>query len=238
MAGSAWFGVIALATSKGGVGKSTLARGLAAHWFALGRKPALIDADPTATLSKRHNPQGKLGAVPVIAEPEELVAEVIGRLRVQHTPVIVDTAGFRNRTTISALVAADLAIIPLKPAAEDLDCAIATYDLIREINETPERQEHPIRVAMILTMTMHGTVIARHVRTQLEAAGYPLLQAEMPHRVAYPEAGIEGLSPGVTDPDGAAARDITAIVHELMNLGTQKLMESPDHEITKKLATA
>ena len=54
--------------------------------------------------------------------------------------MIVDTAGFRNRTTVSALVAADLAIIPLKPAAEDLDCAIATIDLIREINETPERR--------------------------------------------------------------------------------------------------
>ena len=234
MAGSAWFDVIALATSKGGVGKSTLARGLAAHWFALGRKPALIDADPTATLSKRYNPQGKLGAVPVIAEPEELVAEVIEKLRARHTPVIVDTAGFRNRTTISALVAADLAIIPLKPAAEDLDCAVATYDLIREINETPERSGHPIRTAMILTMTMRGTVIARHVRNQLEAAGYPLLQAEMPHRVAYPEAGIEGLSPSVTDPDGAAARDIAAIVHELLDLENHEIMKSSEHEVTKR----
>jgi len=238
MADSAWFDVIALATSKGGVGKSTLARGLAAHWFVLGRKPALIDADPTATLSKRYNPEGKLGAVPVIAEPEELVTQVIEQLCAQHTPVIVDTAGFRNRTTISALVAADLAIIPLKPAAEDLDCAIATFDLIREINETPERSGHPIRTAMILTMTMRGTVIARHVRSQLEAAGYPLLQAEMPHRVAYPEAGIEGLSPGVTDPDGAAARDIAAIVHELLDLKKHDFMKSSDHEVMRKVVGA
>jgi chromosome partitioning protein len=238
MADSAWHDVIAFATSKGGVGKSTLARGLAAHWFALGRKPALIDADPTATLSKRYNPQGPLGAVPVIAEPEELVAEVIDKLRARHTPVIVDTAGFRNRTTISALVAADLAIIPLKPAAEDLDCAVATFELIREINETPERSGHPIRTAMILTMTMRGTVIARHVRSQLEAAGYPLLQAEMPHRVAYPEAGIEGLSPGVTDPDGAAARDIAAIVHELLNSENHEFMKSADEEVIKKVVGA
>jgi chromosome partitioning protein len=238
MADQSWYDVIALATSKGGAGKSTLARGLAAHWFAVGRKPALIDADPTATLSKRYNPQGKLGAVPVIAEPEELVSQVIAELRAQHTPVIVDTAGFRNRTTISALVAADLAIIPLKPAAEDLDCAIATYDLIREINDTPERQGNPIRTAMVLTMTMRGTVIARHVRNQLAAVGYPLLQAEMSHRVAYPEAAIEGLSPCVTDPDGAAARDIAAIVHELMNLENKELLESADHEIMAKVASA
>ena len=49
------FGVITLATSKGGAGKSTLARSLAAHWLTVGHKPALIDADhnghwPTGTI--------------------------------------------------------------------------------------------------------------------------------------------------------------------------------------------
>jgi hypothetical protein len=39
------FGVITLATSKGGVGKSSLARSLAAHWFNVGHKPALVDGD-------------------------------------------------------------------------------------------------------------------------------------------------------------------------------------------------
>jgi hypothetical protein len=49
------------------------------------------------------------------------------------------------------------------------------------------------------------------VREQLGEAGYPLLKGEMLNRVAYPEAGIEGLSPSITDPDGAAARDIVAM---------------------------
>ena len=219
------FGVITLATSKGGVGKSSLGRSLAAHWLSVGHKPALIDADPQRTLANRYDPNGRMGRVPVVAEPEERVGETIKELRRQHAPVIVDTAGFRNRTTIGALVATDLAIIPLKPAVEDVDAAIATYDLIREINETDERDGRPIRVAMVLTMTMRGTVIARHVREQLGGAGYPLLKAEMLNRVAYPEAGIEGLSPSITDPDGAAARDIAAIAQELMNLENQEFMK-------------
>jgi chromosome partitioning protein len=78
---------------------------------------------------------------------------------------------------------------------------------------------------MVLTMTMRGTVIARHVRLQLTSAGYPLLKAEMPNRVAYPEAGIDGLSPTTVDPDGAAARDIAEIIHEIMKL--------ENHEISK-----
>jgi len=219
------FGVIALATSKGGVGKSSLGRSLAAHWLTVGHKPALVDADPQRSLANRYDPNGRLGAVPVVAEPEERVGEVIEELRLRHAPVIVDTAGFRNRTTIGALVATDLAIIPLKPAVEDVDAAIATFDLIREINATDEREGRPIRVAMVLTMTMRGTIIARHVRDQLIEAGYPLLAAEMLNRVAYPEAGIEGLSPSITDPDGAAARDIAAIAQELMNLENNEFMK-------------
>lgn len=212
------FGVITLVTSKGGAGKSTLARSLAAYWFNLGHKPVLIDADPQRSLINRYDPGGKLGALPVIAEPEERVSEVIDEVRRRHSPVIVDTAGFRNRTTISALVATDLAIIPLKPAAEDVDAAIATFDLIQEINGTDERARRPIKSAMVITMSLRGTVIARHVRDQLAEAGYPLLVAEMLNRVAYPEAGIGGLSPATTDPDGAAARDIASIAHELMKL--------------------
>ena len=222
------FGVITLATSKGGAGKSTLARSLAAHWFALGRRPALIDADPQRSLANRHDPNGRLAGLPIIAEPEERVSEVIEELRAHHAPVIVDTAGFRNRTTIGALVATDLAIIPLKPAIEDVDAAIATYDLIQEINQTEEREGRPIKVVMIMTMTMRGTVIARHVRLQLTSAGYPLLTAEMPNRVAYPEAGIEGLSPSIIEPDGAAARDITALVYEIMKLEKHEFMAAKE----------
>jgi len=87
---------------------------------------------------------------------------------------------------------------------------------------------------MILTMTMRGTVIARHVRNELEAAGYPLLQAEMPHRVSYPEASIQGLSPNVVEPDGAAAHDIAEIVHELLNLENHAIMNSFAHELIDK----
>ena len=215
--------VITLATSKGGAGKSTLARSLAAHWLMVGQRPALIDADPQRTLANRHDPAGKLGAVPLVAEPEERVVQAIEELRGSKRPIIVDTAGFRNWTTISALVASTLALIPLKPSAEDVDAAIATYELISEINETPERVGDPIRVAMILTMGMSTTVISRHVRTQLEAEGYPLLRAEMTNRVAYPESGIDGLSPIVIEPDGAAARDIAAIAKELAKFEVSKV---------------
>ncbi len=207
--------VIVLATSKGGAGKSTLVRNLAAHWFNLGRDVAVIDADPQASIYNRHDPEGPLGKLPVIAEPEENVQYVIDELKSKHQTILVDTGGFRNRTTIRALIKANLAIIPLKPSADDVASAIDTFNLIKELNETAELINNPIKFRMVLTMTQQGTVISRHIRQELEGAGYPMLKGEMYHRVAYPEAALSGLSPCITDPEGAAARDISVIVKEI-----------------------
>src|SRR5271157_4561992 len=86
------FGVITLITPKGGTGKSTLARSLAAHWSLTGHKPALVDADPQQTLAARYSSDGPMSGVPIVAEPEERVAEVIEELRTRHAPVIVDSS--------------------------------------------------------------------------------------------------------------------------------------------------
>lgn len=207
--------VLVLATSKGGAGKSTLVRNLAAHWFNIGRDVAVIDADPQASIYSRHNIDGPLGKMKVIAEPEENVQHIIDEIKTQHDIVVVDTGGFRNRTTIRALIKADLAIIPLKPSADDVASALDTYNLIKELNETSDLINNPIKYRMVLTMTQQGTVIARHIRQELEGAGYLTLKGEMYHRVAYPEAALHGLSPCITDPEGAAARDIATIVKEI-----------------------
>jgi chromosome partitioning protein len=207
--------VIVLATSKGGAGKSTLVRNLAAHWFNLGRDVVVIDADPQASIYGRHDLNGPLGKMPVISEPEENVQHVIDELKTKYQTILVDTGGFRNRTTIRALIKSDLAIIPLKPSADDVSSAIDTYNLIKELNETAELINNPIKYRMVLTMTQQGTVIARHIRSELQGAGYPILKSEMYHRVAYPEAALVGLSPCITDPEGAAARDIAIMIKEI-----------------------
>ena len=207
--------VLTLATSKGGAGKSTLARNLAAHWVNLGMRVAIIDADPQGSIISRHNPEGPLKDLTVIAEAEETVFSLIEEYKPNFDYIIIDTGGFRNKTTIRALVATDLALIPLKPSADDVSGALETHNLINELNQTPERMGTPIKYRMILTMSQQGTVIAKHVRSELEKLGYLLLKSEMYHRVAYPEAAIKGLSPCITDPEGPAARDVSNIIMEL-----------------------
>jgi chromosome partitioning protein len=210
--------VITLATSKGGAGKSTLSRNLAAHWTNIGMRVAIIDADPQGSIIGRHDPEGPLKNLTVLAEPEESVASLINDIKKDFDFVVVDTGGFRNRTTVRALISTDLALIPLKPSADDVAGALETHNLINELNKTPERNIRPIKYRMIITMSIQGTVIARHVRSELEQLGYLILKSEMYQRIAYPESAIKGLSPCITDPDGPAARDITAIIKELSDI--------------------
>ena len=207
--------IITLATSKGGAGKTTLARSLACHWFNVGIEVGVIDADPQASIISRHDPEGLLKNMKIVAQPEETVGETISEMTSQCSIVLVDTGGFRNRTTIKALVETDLALIPLKASADDVAGAIETYNLIKELNNTPERINNPIKYRMILTMTQQGTVISRHVREELKGMGYLVLNNELYHRVAYPEAAIKGLAPSLLEPESPAARDISRIVGEI-----------------------
>ena len=204
--------IITLATSKGGVGKSTLTRNIAAYWCNIGHKVAIIDADPQGSIINRHDPQGLLKEIDVFAEPEETVATLIESIKFKYSYILVDTGGFRNKTTIRALIKSDLAIIPLKASADDVAGAINTYNLISELNKTPERLSTPIRYRMVLTMTQQGIILAKHIKNELETSGYLILEREMYHRVIYPETAIKGLSPCITEPDGAASRDIAQII--------------------------
>jgi len=210
--------VISLVTSKGGAGKSTITRCLSAHYAVSGFNVSVIDADPQGSIINRYDPNGPLKNLNVISDPEESVFQKVNELKDTHNPIIIDTGGFRNRTTIMALISSDVAIIPLKPSADDVAAAIETYELIKELNTTPERVGRPIKYRMILTMTQQGTVISRQVRSELEDMGYLLMKNELFHRVAYPEAAINGLAPNITDPEGAAARDIALIVTEIGKL--------------------
>jgi chromosome partitioning protein len=121
--------------------------------------------------------------------------------------VVIDTAGFRNRTMIEALSVADLAVIPIKASPLDIAAAIETVKLIEEVNATDERRGRPMEYRLLLTQVTVGSAVARHVRNELTQSGYALFDAELANRVVYAEASIAGRMPIHLDAHSAAARD-------------------------------
>lgn len=207
--------VIVIATLKGGSGKSTVASCLAVHWRAHGLDPALIDADPQRSLMRLRERERALGGVPVHAASEsgEDIAETTRQLGATHRPVIIDTAGFRAASTLAALAAANLVIVPVKPSPLDVDVMIDTARVLFHLGEGKAP-----RFFCLMSQTTRDSVIARHIRGELKQAGFPLLDSELVNRVSYGEAALYGATPTLLDPRGPAAADIADLAAEIEKL--------------------
>ncbi|MGB7078584.1 MAG: ParA family protein [Xanthobacteraceae bacterium] len=210
--------IITVATMKGGSGKSTLASCLAVYWHLRGRRPSLIDADPQRSIMRLAARERALGGVSVIEDASEEASATARHLAAGDGLVIIDTPGFRSRTTLDCLALADFLLIPVKPSPFDVDRMLDTVSILT--GRTDGRQP-PFRC--VLTQTTRDSVIAKHIRAELTAAGLPVLQNEMANRVAYPEAALWGATPSLISWKGPAAKEIAAIADEVdMVLGAQQ----------------
>jgi chromosome partitioning protein len=198
---------VVMATLKGGSGKSTAAACLAAHCQLAGLRVTVIDADPQGSLMHWQGLGEPLLELDVVADTSEDVAQRARDIARQSELVVIDTAGFRNRTMIEALSVADLAVIPIKASPLDIAAAIETVKLIEEVNATDERRGRPMEYRLLLTQVTVGSAVARHVRSELTQSGYALFEAELANRVVYAEASIAGRMPIHLDARSAAARD-------------------------------
>lgn len=208
--------VMTLATLKGGGGKSTLAAGLAAYWHHHRETPALLDADLLGGSTRFHDASGLLGNLVVKPAPSDSVSDLVRRLAKHHRPVIIDTPDFRNSATTDAIAASDLVLVPIKPAALDVKAALETRHLVDEINATKERAGHPVAIRFILTMTVPGSDLARHVRAEIDRAGLTLLKAEFALRAGHGDLPLSELARA--DQSGFAMGDVARIARELENL--------------------
>ena len=202
--------IITVATMKGGSGKSTLASCLAVHWQLNGRQATIIDADPQRSIARLAAREKALGGVPVVEDATEDAYKTAQRLADGRGPIIIDTPGFRSQSTLACLGVTDLVLVPVKPSPFDVDRMLDTLNIL--INGVSGRR--PI-FRCVLTQTTRDSVIAKHIRSELAEAGFPVLKNEMTNRVVYPESALWGATPSLTDSDGPAARDIAAIANEV-----------------------
>jgi chromosome partitioning protein len=123
--------VIALASQKGGAGKTTLAGHLAVAAEAAGAGPvAVVDTDPQASLAAWW--EARAAATPLFARLDlsdirrglaTLAAEGVALVIIDTPPAIAEN--------IRAVVAvADLVLIPTRPSPHDLRAVGATVDLV------------------------------------------------------------------------------------------------------------
>ena len=144
-----------------------------------------------------------------ILPPPSAVAAAL----VQYDAVIIDTPGFRSQATLACLSVTDFVLVPVKPSPFDVDRMLDTLNVL--INGVSGQR--PV-FRCVLTQTTRESVIAKHIRSELAEAGFPVLDSEMTNRVVYAEAALWGATPNLLDQKSPAAREIAAIADEVAQI--------------------
>ena len=209
--------IIALLNQKGGVGKTTLATHLAGEFVAKGGSAMLIDADPQGSAldwSQRRHQTGLarlFGVIGLARETLHLEAPEIAR-SVDY--VVIDGPPRVTALARSALLAADLVLIPVQPSPYDL---WASADIVALITEA-QFFRPMLRVAFVINRRVVRTVIGRAARPALAGQPFPALHAEVHQRIAFAESVATGQLVRECAINSAAAREIGAFAAEVAGL--------------------
>lgn len=209
--------IAALLNQKGGVGKTTLALHLAGAWSAQGRRVLVIDADPQGSAldwAEQRIREGLPRLFGVLGLARETLHKELPDLGRDVDHVIVDGPPRVAGIARSALLAADLVVIPAQPSPFD---GWASGEMLRLLDEA--RIFRPqLRARMLLNRCAARTVIARETADALLDQDPPVLASRIGQRVAFADAARTGRLVSEVAAGQIAAREITAFAAELDEL--------------------
>jgi chromosome partitioning protein len=203
--------VITVAQQKGGAGKTTLVAHLALAWAGQGRRVALVDIDPQASLSAWHalrkelNGSGKKGLDFAAITGWRTAAEVERRAR-DNDIVLIDSPPHAETEARLAVRAAKLVLVPVQPSPMDVWATRPTLDLAKQ---------EKVPTLLVLNRVPTRANLTDAMLAKLSEFGAGVAQSRIGNRVALATAMAEGRGITETAPSSRAGEEIAALADEI-----------------------
>lgn len=198
--------ILVIASSKGGVGKTTLTISLAVYAAARGERIAILDRDAQKSVvgwqSRRKSGESGVDVLAV-----DSAAEALGLISAQgYDWLIVDTPPALMERIDEAVSQADIVLIPSRASMLDLDAIHPALDVCVEFSKP--------------YLFVLNSVDTRQQKTNAGARTYlgtfgKVADTMIAQRVAYVSAMTWGKGPTEVETDGKAAEEIERLWGEI-----------------------
>lgn len=195
---------IAIINQKGGVGKTTIATGLAVDMERKGKRTLLIDADDQRNLlrwsERRTNERPRvITCATSRIQPEITAAEQLGA-----SYTIIDTPGVAKAVAFQIAGIADLVLVPVGFSMHDLDSTLTTIQMIHRLGVP-----HMVVVNGLRANSQRKfEELKGALEKNYKATVYPGYIAT---RVVHADCVGDGLSVHEYEPKGKAEEEISAL---------------------------
>jgi chromosome partitioning protein len=191
--------IIAIASRKGGVGKTTLAGHLAVQAERAGMGPVgLMDVDPQGNLADWWNARPSASPLYVSIALARLGQEVANLASQGLTYLIVDTPPTVSADVSELIGLAELVVIPTRPGPHDLRSIGATIDLV-------ERAGKPL--VFVVNAAVQNARITNETLALLSRHGH-LAPTVVHQRVAFASSMTDGRTVMELAPNSPGSEEI------------------------------
>jgi chromosome partitioning protein len=218
--------ILTVGSTKGGVGKSTLATQLAITWARQGRDVLLVDGDKQGSAQKfiafRTEAERRPALVCVQYVDGRVLRDQVRLQAPRYEDVVIDAGGHDSTTLRAALLLSDAVLVPFLPRTVDV---LALGDMAALIEEARSVRDGLLAMA-VLNIADPG-ISADNTDAIAALTEFPQLvglKAAVTRRKAFPNASGFGLSVDELSPaDPKASAELAALVGEVSAMVSQSL---------------
>jgi chromosome partitioning protein len=212
--------IIAAVNQKGGSGKTTVSMQLAGALARRDKKILVVDADPQGTAirwaasadDEAPFPASVVGLSAANAKVHREVKKFVG----DYDFIIIDCPPAADSLVPqSALLIADLAVVPIIPSPLDMWAAVAIREVISNVKDLNE----DLKARLVINQCQPNTSLAQEAQEVLPEFGIDVCQTYIGHRQVYRQSAVFGQT--VHDfgtKAQAAIEEVEALTNEVLSL--------------------